>query len=112
MRFGCLAKSGDNAKRRMVVSNRHHASCHTDLLPQTHVKMISSSTWSSQTVHILSHLRDQISHISVGDISVGMPAGDHSVRVLIYVSISFVRSDYVISASVGFRVVSSAVAFP
>ena len=34
------------------------------------------------------------------------------VRVLIYVSISFVHSDYIISTGIGFRVASSAVAFP
>ena len=34
------------------------------------------------------------------------------VRVLVYVSISYVCSEYIISASVGLRVVSSAVAFP
>ena len=34
------------------------------------------------------------------------------VRVLVYVSFPFVRSDYVISAGVGFRVVSGVVASP
>ena len=34
------------------------------------------------------------------------------VRVLVYISFSFVRSDYVISAGVGFRVVSGVVASP
>ena len=34
------------------------------------------------------------------------------VRVLIYVSISFVCYDYVISTGIKFRVVSGAVAFP
>ena len=35
-----------------------------------------------------------------------------SVRVLVYVSFPFVRSDYVISAGVGFRVASGVVASP
>ena len=35
-----------------------------------------------------------------------------NVRVLVYVSFPFVRSDYVISAGVGFRVVSGVVASP
>ena len=34
------------------------------------------------------------------------------VRVLVYVSFPFVRSDYVISAGVGFRVASGVVASP
>ena len=34
------------------------------------------------------------------------------VRVLVYVSFPFVRSDYVISAGIGFRVVSGVVASP
>ena len=34
------------------------------------------------------------------------------VRVLVYISFSFVRSDYVISAGVGFRVPSGVVASP
>ena len=33
------------------------------------------------------------------------------VRVLVHVSISFVHSDYVISAGLGFRIVSSAAGF-
>ena len=36
----------------------------------------------------------------------------HAVRVLVYVSFPFVRSDYVISAGIGFRVVSGVVASP
>ena len=35
-----------------------------------------------------------------------------SVRVLIYISFSFVRYDYVISAGIGFRVASGVVASP
>ena len=35
-----------------------------------------------------------------------------TVRVLVYVSFPFVRSDYVISAGVGFRVASGVVASP
>ena len=35
-----------------------------------------------------------------------------NVRVLVYVSFPFVRSDYVISAGVGFRVASGVVASP
>ena len=38
--------------------------------------------------------------------------GPGNVRVLVYVSFPFVRSDYVISAGVGFRVVSGVVASP
>ena len=36
----------------------------------------------------------------------------HCVRVLVYISFSFVHSDYVISAGIGFRVASGVVASP
>ena len=39
-------------------------------------------------------------------------APSHIVRVLVYVSFPFVRSDYVISTGVGFRVASGVVASP
>ena len=39
-------------------------------------------------------------------------ADRHAVRVLVYISFSFVRSDYVISAGIGFRVESGVVASP
>ena len=42
----------------------------------------------------------------------GIYKWSRNVRVLVYISFSFVHSDYVISAGVGFRVASSVVASP
>ena len=61
---------------------------------------------------LLSDGRHCISEYMLPKIQTTTKVNTYIVRVLVYVSFPFVRSDYVISTGVGFRVASGVVASP